>query len=126
MLRVTMSPAQRAAVPARRPDPRLTPQERDRVEMILLSVGGWRPPQIATHRRCHPATVRRLLKRVRQEGIGAVRWRRTGPPPDVARRQQVETALDGLLGQDRTWTARQLAAVLAEQGIRLSTRQTRR
>jgi transposase len=113
-------------VQALRRDPSLTPHERDWVEMILLSAAGWSPPRIATHLRCHPETVRRLLKRFQQDGSAVLRQRRTGPPPDVARRQQVERALDGLLGQDRTWTARQLAAALAEQGITLSARQTRR
>jgi transposase len=126
MLRVTLSPADREAVQALRRDPTLTPHERDWVEMILLSAVGWSPPQIATHLRCHPETVRRLLKRFQDAGLAAVRQRRTGPPPDVARRQQVTMALDRLLAQDRTWTARQLAAALAEQSLPLSTRQTRR
>ncbi len=126
MLRVTLSPTEEAAVQSLRRDPSLTPHERDWVEMTLLSAAGWSPPRIATHLRCHPETVRRLLKRVQRGGPGALRQRRPGPPADAARRQQVATALDGLLQQDRTWTARQLAAALADQGILLSTRQTRR
>jgi transposase len=126
MLHVTLSPPAHDAVQALRRDPTLTPHERDWVEMILLSAAGWSPPRIASHLRCHPETVRRLLKRVQHAGLAALRARRTGPPPDTARRQQVTAALDGLLAQDRTWTARQLAAALTEQGIRLSTRQTRR
>jgi transposase len=126
MLRVTLSPADQEAVQALRRDPTLTPHERDWVEMILLSATGWSPPRIASHRRCHPETVRRLRKRVQPDGSAAVRQRRSGPPPDTARRQQVELALDSLLQQDRTWTARQLGAALAEQGLSLSTRQTRR
>src|SRR5215216_2061334 len=126
MLRVTLSPTDEAAVQALRRDRSLTPHERDWVDILLLSAVGWSPPRIATHLRCHPETVRRLLKRVQQDGLAAVRQRRSGPPPNTARRRQVTTALDSLLGQDRTWTARQLAAALAEQGITLSTRQTRR
>lgn len=126
MLRVALSPPNHDAVQALRRDPTLTPHERDWVEMVLLSAMGWSPPRIAAHLRCHPETVRRLIKRVQQDGLAALRQRRTGPPPDTARRQQVATALDGLLAQDRTWTARQLAAALTAQGIRLSTRQTRR
>jgi transposase len=126
MLRVRLSPSDHAAVLALRRDHTLTPHERDWVEMILLSAAGWSPPRIAAHLTCHPETVRRLLKRFQQEGAAALRQRRTGPPPETDRRQQVTTALDGLLGQDRTWTARQLAAALAERGIALSTRQTRR
>ncbi len=126
MLRVTLSPTEEEAVQALRRDPRLSPHERDWVEMILLSGVGWSPPRIATYLRCHPETVRRLLKRFQQDGLLALRQRRTGPPPDTARRQQVTAALDSLLQQDRTWTARQLAAALAEHGIALSARQTRR
>ncbi len=126
MLRITLSPEDDGAVQALRRDPTLSPHERDWVEMILLSAAGWSPPRIAAHLRCHPETVRRLLKRFQQDGVAVLRQRRTGPPPNTARRQQVARALDGLLGQDRTWTARQLAAALAEQGITLSARQTRR
>lgn len=126
MLRVSVSPAEHEAVQALRRDRSLTPHERDWVEIILLSAAGWSPPRIAAHLRCHPETVRRLLKRFWQDGLTALRQRRSGPPPDTARRQQVTAALDGLLGHDRTWTARHLSAALAEQGISLSTRQTRR
>jgi putative transposase len=126
MLRVTLTPADHEAVQAPRRDRLLTPHERDWVEMVLLSAAGWSPPRIAIHLRCHPETVRRLLKRVQREGIAALRRRRTGPPPDAARRQQVTAALDGLLGQDRTWTARQLAVAPTEHGITLSARHTRR
>jgi putative transposase len=126
MLRVTFSPTDQEAVQSLRRDPSLTPHERDWVEMTLLSAAGWSPPRIAVHLRCHPETVRRLLKRVQTEGIASLRQRRTGPPPDAARREQVTSALDRLLQQERTWTARHLAAALAEQGIQLSARQTRR
>jgi putative transposase len=126
MLRVSLSRSDHEAVQVLRRDPTLTPHERDRVEMILLSTVGWSPPRIAAHLRCHPETVRRLLKRIQRDGLAGVRQRPTGPPPDAVRRQQVTTALDGLLQQDRTWTARQLAAALAERDIHLSTRQTRR
>ncbi len=126
MLRIQLSSPGQVAVQALRRDPTLTPHERDWVEIVLLSATGWSPPQIATHLRCHPETVRRLLKRFQQDGLAALRQRRTGPPANVARREQVSAVLDGLLQQDRTWTTRQLAAALAEQGIALSTRQTRR
>ncbi len=126
MLHVNLSSSNHEAVQALRGDRSLSPHERDWVEMILLSASGWSPPRIATHLRCHPETVRRLLKRFQQDGLPALRQRRTGPPPDAARRQQITAVLDRLLQQDRTWTARQLADVLAEQGITLSTRQTRR
>src|SRR5688500_14442397 len=111
MIRVMLPPDDRGAVQALRRDPTLSPAERDRVEMVLLSAAGRSPPATAAHLGCHAKTVRRG---------------RPGPPPDTARRERVTAALDALLGRDRTWTAAQLAAALGEQGIHLSTRQTRR
>ena len=110
-----------------RRDRTLAPAERDRVEMVLLSAEeGWSPPRIARHLNCHAKTVRLVLTRFAEQGAAGLRRRRPGPPPDTARRAQVLAALDALLDQDRTWTAAQLAAALGEQGIALSTRQTRK
>jgi transposase len=126
MIRVTLSVDTSQAVQGLRRDPTLSPAERDRVEMVLLSATGWSPPRIATHLGCHPATVRKVLTGFMHSGPPSLRHRRPGPPPDQVRRAQVTTALDTLLGQDRTWTAAQLAAALGTQDIRLSTRQTRK
>jgi transposase len=126
MITLTLTPEQRAAVQALRHDRTLRPAERDRVEMVLLSAAGWSPPRIAGHLACHPATVRQALKRFATTGPAAFRWRQPGPPKDIARRQQVCSALDRLLGADRTWTAAQLADALRAEGIALSTRQTRK
>jgi transposase len=126
MLRITLSPDQRPAAQAARRDPRLTPLERDRVEMVLLSAAGWGPPAIAQHLGYHAATVRTALKRFATGGLSGLWHQRPGPPPDTARREQVTAALDRLLDQPRTWTAPQLAHALQEEGIALSTRQTRR
>ena len=126
MLRITLTPDQRAAAQAARRDPALTPLERDRVEMILLSAEGWRPPAIAHHLDYHAATVRHALKAYLAHGLPGLWHQRTGPPPDTARREQVTTSLNRLLAQPRTWTAAQLAQALRADGIHLSTRQTRR
>jgi transposase len=126
MIHLTLTDAERAAVQALRRDRTLTPAERDRVELVLLSDAGWSPPRIAAHRGCHAVTVRAVLKRWPAEGPGCIRRGRPGPPPDVARRTAVTAALDELLGADRTWTAAQLAAALRDRGIALSTRQTRK
>ena len=126
MIRLLLTPEQRAAVQALRRDPTLRPAERDRVEMILLSDEGWSPPRIARHQGCHPATVRQAIKRFAAGGSSSVPWRRPGPPKDEARREQVCSALDRLLGRERTWTAAQLAEALQAEGIALSARQTRK
>jgi transposase len=126
MLRVRLTPDERVAVQALRRDRTLTPAERDRVEMICLADAGWSAPAIAAHLRYNPVTVRRLLRRFPHTGVAGLRRRPPGPAPDLARREQVRTALDTLLDQDRTWTAAQLAAALREVGIHLSTRQTRK
>ncbi len=71
-------------------------------------------------------TVRRLLKRFPDTGVAGLRRKPPGPPPDTTRRERVEAALTTLLDRDRTWTAAQLAAALADAGIWLSARQTRK
>lgn len=126
MIRIQLSDDQRAALQAARHDPRYTPAERDRLEMVLLSARGWSPPAIAQHLGCCGATVRTVLKQFQVMGLPSLRRGRPGPPKDVARRVQVTTALEQLLSQERTWTAAQLAMALREQGIALSTRQTRK
>jgi putative transposase len=126
MIRIMLSDDERAGVQAARRDPTWTPPERDRIEMVLLSAAGWSPPAIAQHLGYCAATVRTVLKTFRQTGLAGLRRQRSGPPQDLARRAQVTAALDRRLAQPRTWTAAQLAAALQEEGIRLSTRQTRR
>jgi putative transposase len=127
MLRLRLTAEDRSAVQVLRRDRRLTPAERDRVEMVCLADAGWGAPAIAAHLGYNPATVRRLLKRFPETGVAGLRRKPPGPPPDTARRAQIETALEMLLDRDRTWTAAQLAAALgAEFGIALSPRQTRK
>jgi transposase len=126
MIRLTLTSDDHAAVQALRRDARLTPAERDRVEMVSLSAAGWSPPRIAAHLAYHPATVRRVLTQCRARGVASLRRRPPGPPPDTARRERVEATLGALLDRDRTWTAAQLAAALRAAGIHLRTRQTRK
>lgn len=127
MLRLRLTADERAAVQALRRDPTLSPAERDRVELVCLADAGWGAPAIAAPLQYNPVTVRRLLRRFPQAGVVGLRRRPPGPPPDAARRAQVEAALDALLDRDRTWTAAQLAAALHEEfDITLSPRQTRK
>jgi len=126
MLRITLTDPERTAVQQLRRDPTLRPAERDRVEMVLLSATGWTVPAIAQHLGYCPATVRTVLKRFTPTELTSLRRQRPGPPQDLARAEQVLTALNRRLDEPRTWTARQLAHALQEEGIRLSTRQTRK
>jgi transposase len=126
MLRVTLSTEQAEAVRALRRDASLSPAERDRVEMVLLSAEGWSPPKIAGHLGYCSATVRTVLVNFPPTGLDGLRRKRPGPPKDLVRRAQVTAVLDRLLEQDRTWTAAQLAEALATEGIELSPRQTRK
>ena len=126
MLRLTLTPDERAAVETLRRDPTLSPAERDRVEMLLLSAAGWTVAQIAAHFGCCLATVRRRLHGFRGVGLAAVRRQHPGPSPNLAYRSRITAALERHLAEDRTWTAAQLADVLHADDIHLSARQLRR
>jgi hypothetical protein len=71
--------------------------------MVLLLPVAWAPSRIALHLG-YCATVR---------GVAALHPKRTGPPPDRARRERVEGLLRERLGGPRAWTIRQLAVDLA-------------
>jgi putative transposase len=126
MLHITLTADDRTALEHRRRGAQTPSQVRARCQMLLLSAEGWSPPRIATHLAYHPHSVRAVLRRFEAQGIAGLTPDRPGPPPDTVRREQVRLALDRLLGQERTWTAAQLAAALGEQGIALSRRQTRK
>jgi transposase len=126
MLHITLSPEERAAVDRLRHGAKTPVVLRARSQMLLLSADGWSPPKIAAHLAYHPHTVRAVLRRFQGRGVAGLTPDLPGPPPDTVRREQVTAALDRLLDQERTWTAAQLATALGEQGIALSTRQTRK
>jgi putative transposase len=104
----------------------LPPKVRDRIEMVTLSDAGWSAPKIAAHLGYCGQTVRDALRAFLMRGIDALYPRRTGPAPDVARRDRVAQELRRSLAQDRTWTSRQLSEALAGRGIDLGPRQVRR
>ena len=104
----------------------LPPKVRDRIEMVLLSDAGWSPPKIARHLGLCGQTVRDALRGFLARGTDALYPFRSGPAPDVARRDRVADELGRLLAEQRTWTSRQLARALAERGVTLGDRQVRR
>jgi hypothetical protein len=126
MVRTRLTNDQRTRLRVRTRQVALTPHVRDRIEMVLLSDQGWPAQRIGTHLGYCALTVRKVLHAFLDRGEGAFVVHKPGPPPDTARRQQVAAALDRLLGQERTWTAAQLAAALRDEGITLSTRQVRK
>jgi len=125
MIRITLDDATRDEPRALRRTG-LTPKVRDRIEMVTLSDAGWSPPRIAAHLGCHPQTARGALRAFLARGLAALYPSRSGPAPDLQRRDRVAGALTELLGEDRTGTGRQLSAALAGRGIAIGPRQTRR
>lgn len=124
MLRIHLTDSQRSDLQAlRRTD--LPAIARDRLEMVFLSDAGWSPPRIAGHLGRHPHTVRAALKGFDQRGVQALYPDRPGPDPDHDLREKVAGKLRELLGQERTWTSRQLAEALGPD-IDIGHRQTRR
>jgi transposase len=124
MLRIHLTDVQRSELQAlRRSD--LSATARDRLEMVFLSDAGWSPPKIAGHLGRHPHTVRAALKGFDGRGTTSFYPDAPGPDPDHARRAKVTGQLAELLGQDRTWTCRQLAEALGPD-IGIGHRQTRR
>src|SRR5919204_293145 len=116
MLTVHLTDESRAELRRLREQPRPARKVRDRVEMVLLSAAGWSPARIAEHLGYCAHTVRGVLRDFLLRGPAACTPRRTGPPPDRARRERVLGRLRGLLAEPRTWTAGQLAEALAGSG----------
>jgi transposase len=124
MLRIHLTDLQRSELQAlRRSD--LPAVARDRLEMVFLSDAGWSAPKIAQHMGNHPHTVRSALKGFRDRGTAAFHPNKPGPEPDHDRRATVTGKLSELLGQERTWTSRQLAEALGPD-VGIGHRQTRR
>lgn len=125
MIRISLIDTTRAELHAlRRTD--LPAKVRDRVEMMLASDAGWSAPRIAAHLGYCGHTVRGILRDFNARGMPALYPNRTGPAPDTGQRERVTGHLRQLLGEDRTWTAGQLADALHPHGIRLGPRQVRR
>jgi putative transposase len=120
MLRIDLSPAQRAELRARTRRAGVTARTRDRLEMLRLADAGWHVPQIARHLGYHEQTVRKYLKVFLTAGFDQLPDQpRPGRPARVsaAHLEGLEALLDGTA---RTWTVPQLAAWLAtEHGVRV-------
>jgi putative transposase len=104
----------------------LPPRARDRLEMVCLSDAGWPAARIAGHLGYDYRTVLRALHDFDRHGSAALFPRRRGPAPDLGRRDRLTALLRDLVGQDRTWTAAQLAEALHDRGVHIGPRQVRR
>jgi transposase len=121
LLRVCLSPEQRAELNRRARQRELSPRLRDRLEMVRLSDLGQSVRQIAATLGCHHATVRRHLRAFRRGGFAAL----PSPPPrgrpprlTAEHLAALERLLDEAAGGGpaaRTWTLPQQCAWLAEQ-----------
>ena len=121
MYRVHLTEAQRDELQRRTRDPQIKPRTRDRLEMVRLSDTGWSIPKIALHLRLSEKRVRHWIKAFLQGGFDALpdqphpgQQSRLTPALVEAVRQEIEQS-------QRTWTAEQIAAWLAEQpGVHLT------
>jgi putative transposase len=104
----------------------LPARARDRLEMVALSDAGWEPARIAGHLGYGYRTVLNVLHDFEGRGTAALFPLRRGPAPDTGRREQITGRLRELVGQDRTWTAAQLAEALHDYGVAIGPRQVRR
>lgn len=121
LLRVELTPEQRAELNRLARQRELAPRLRDRLEMVRLSDLGQSVRQIAATLGCHHQTVRRHLHAFLAGGFAAL----PSPPPKgrpprlkpehlVALEQLLDEAATG--GEHaRTWTLPQLCAWLDEQ-----------
>jgi transposase len=124
MIRIHLTDEQRSELQALRQTD-LPAVARTRLDMVFLAAAGWSAPHIAQHLGHHPHTVRSALKGFRGRGPAAFHPDKPGPQPDPQRRATVIAKLSELLGQERTWTSRQLADALGPD-IGIGHRQTRR
>lgn len=120
MYRVELSPEQAEELIRRTRAVGVKPRTRDRLEMVRLCAAGYRVPVIARLLRISPSQVRLWLRRYQAGGFDALR-----DPPHLGRPGSLTPAhLEALREEfaraNRTWTAGQVAAWLAEQhGVRL-------
>jgi transposase len=92
-----------------------------RSQMVLLAADGYTAPQIAPLVRRTVATVQRVLRRYRAEGVGGVPYRvRPGRPPEVPAaweaelRRVIEVDPHTVGVKSATWTTTLLAHYLAQ------------
>lgn len=127
MYRVQMSDEQQRELQRRTHEPGIRPRTRDRLEMVRLSHRGRSVPQIASHLGRSEKRVRHWIKTFLAAGFAALADR-----PPVGRPSRLTPAVRDAVRQelekgDRTWTAPQLAAWVAQEcRVTVSTAHLRR
>ncbi|MCK6587502.1 MAG: IS630 family transposase [Polyangiaceae bacterium] len=94
--------------------------------MLLLHAEGWSAPRIGRFLSYSDEWVRQVLRSFAVRGLASIHVHKPGPPPDLARFEQIRRALHSLLQRPRSWSSTQLSMALKEQGISLSARQVRK
>ncbi len=121
MYRVTLTDEQRQELQRRARQDSITPSTRDRLEMIRLLDAGWSIPKIARHLGQHEQTVRAWIKVFLVSGFDALPNKPRGGKQSALTRVMLEAVRTELAKGQRTWTAAQLVAWIAEQhGVQLS------
>jgi transposase len=121
MYRVALTDDQRVELRRRTHQRGLPASTRDRLEMVHLSDAGWSVPRIAHHLRQHEQTVRAWIKAFLAGGFDALPNKPRGGKHSVLTPAILDAVRAELAKGDRTWTAAQLAAWLAEHHhVRLS------
>ncbi|HEV8176496.1 MAG TPA: helix-turn-helix domain-containing protein [Gemmatimonadales bacterium] len=127
MYRVHLSDPERQELQRRAHVLGVRPRTRDRLEMVRLADAGWRVPQIARHLGMCEKSVRRWLAAFREAGFDALR-----DQPPTGRTSRLTAAIREGVRQEfakgeRTWTASQGAAWVAERfGVDVSVSHLRR
>jgi transposase len=93
----------------------IKPRTRDRLEMVRLCAAGYRVPEIARLLRVGPQCVRCWLRRYRAGGFEALADRPHPGRPGSLTPTLIEALREELARANRTWTAQQIAAWLAQQ-----------
>jgi transposase len=125
IIRVELTPAQRAELNQRARARTLPPRLRERLEMVRLSDLGQTIPQIAQTLGHHAQTVRKYLTAFLAGGFAVLPDRPISGRPPVVTRADLDALgqlLDAAAARGETWTTPRLRHWLAtERGVQIST-----
>ena len=120
MYRITLTETQRSELQSRTRLPGIAPSTRDRLEMVRLADAGWSIPQIARHLGIHEQTVRLWIKAFITGGFDALTNKPRGGDTSDLTPAMLEAARAEIAKRNRTWSASQIAAWIAQHhGVRI-------